>query len=135
MDGRRIPWGSAAELDFAVARRVRDAGQLDDAAAMLRKLGCDYPDDDTVLGELGIVEHELGRYEDALGFLRRAQALDPSYEPWSVALFHTLCAVDRLHDALVEAKRFMQAYPPAPGYVRLVGELHERLRGEGLLHD
>ncbi len=61
----------------ALARRSRDAGRLEDAAAAYQRAIASSPDSGFLYRELAAVEQRLGKPDAALEHTRRAAALDP----------------------------------------------------------
>src|SRR6185437_1753845 len=63
--------------DFDEIARLHRAGDLDRAEAGYRRLLGDSPDHADSLHLLGVLEHQRGRHEVAVGSIARAIVLDP----------------------------------------------------------
>ncbi|HEY1935095.1 MAG TPA: sulfotransferase [Acetobacteraceae bacterium] len=85
--------------DLRAAAGHHEAGRLDQAAALYRRILADHPENADVLHLLGRVAHAQGRTGDAIEHLRRAAVLRPN-----AALFHS-----GLADSLRTAARLPEA--------------------------
>ena len=63
----------------------REAGRPEDGAEVLAEGLRRYPDDATILYDLGCYESLAGRLDEALAHVRRALALDESLRPLAAA--------------------------------------------------
>jgi len=115
--------------EFDEALRLRDAGKMAEAEAILSRLAERRPDVAAVHGMLGHVEEELGRINDAAVSYRRATELSPASELASISLFHALYELGDLDGAFDEMRRF-RCRGPSPEYDQLIGDLKLNLPDE-----
>jgi len=120
----------ALERDFEKATRLRDAGKLSEAAAVLVSLADRYPEDAPVHGMLGHVYDGLGKTREAAASFRRATDLAPRSELASISLFHALYELGDLDAAFAEMRRFKRTQRPSPEYDLLINDLKEELPPE-----
>jgi len=96
------PEAPAIEDEAAAQRRyeqLREAGQWDEAAALLEAMLGRRPDDPVLLSELSVVERKRKRSEAALALARRAAASDAHFLPALLALGAALSDFDRTDEA------------------------------------
>lgn len=99
----------AAKFDRAL--RLRDAGNLDGAVALLREVVAADSIDQRLhahaLVQLGNVLGKLGRHDEAVAPFRAATETAPRMELASLALFHALDRLGERTEALCEAFRLL----------------------------
>ena len=110
------------KLEFDEALRLRDAGRMAEAEAILCRLARQRPDVAAIYGVLGDVQEEQGKMPEAAASYRRATELSPASELASISLFHALRSLGDLDGALDEMRRF-RIRRPSPEYDRLIREL------------
>jgi predicted Zn-dependent protease len=91
---------------FDEALRLRDAGQVNEALSILRRLADQRPDLANVVGMLAGLEYQTGDYESAARNARNAVKLAPRSELASVILFHSLYRLQSVDEAFAEVERF-----------------------------
>ena len=119
----------AAAALFEAATQLRDAGRHAEARSLaLQAIGALLP---SQVQARGVIEREIGfnytlegRPEAALGWYQRARETLPTSTLSSMATYHCLFQLGRLHEALDEALRFC-ALRAAPAYRQLFE--HERI--------
>jgi predicted Zn-dependent protease len=111
------------EAEFNEALRLRDAGSVAEAEAILLRLAQLRPDAGVVFGMLGHVQEQLGRSAEAAKSYRRATNLSPRSELASVSLFHVLYEQGDLEGAFDEMRRFRRRRRSSPEYDRLISDL------------
>lgn len=102
--------------EFEDAARLHRAGDLDGAEVGYRRALASSPDHADSLHLLGVLEHQRGRHEPALGSILRAIALAPGRADYRNNLGVVLRALGRLEEAAGahrEALRLAPAYPDA----------------------
>jgi predicted Zn-dependent protease len=109
--------------DFEEALRLRDAGTMAEAEAILSRLARQRPDVAAVFGVLGDVQEEQGKMVEAEASYRRATELSPTSELSSISLFHALYALGNRDGAFEEMRRFRTRRPSSPEYDQLIRDL------------
>jgi tetratricopeptide (TPR) repeat protein len=92
--------------DLRTAAEHHQAGRLDQAAALYRRILADHPDNAEALHLLGCVAHAQGRLGDAIEHLRHAAVLRPDSAPFHSGLADALRTDGRLPEA---ARHYEQA--------------------------
>jgi predicted Zn-dependent protease len=99
------------------------AGSLDFALEILLRLADEQPSYPTLHGLLGAVYRSKGDHKSAVGSFRRAVQLSPRKELPSLGLFHSLYALGRKNEAVIEMKRFLSV-SKSEEYNRLIVEMN-----------
>jgi tetratricopeptide (TPR) repeat protein len=68
------------ETDFQKAEYMIKGEQYDEAIVLLQRVVNQYPNDTDAWNLLGFATRKLGRNEEALGYYRKALALDPKHK-------------------------------------------------------
>lgn len=108
--------------DFDEALRVQESGDLVRARLLLWELHERAPESVVILLTLARVCWELGRFDEALEFFRRATVLAPECEAASLGVFHMLWKLDRIDDAFDEMRRYLRDYD-SENYTTLLAAL------------
>jgi len=131
--GRQVePAPAMRPIDEAHA--LREAGNLDAAAAKYGEALQANPSDVRTLYWLGVVELARGRTPSGIDLLRRANALDPADAPVARALVAHFMEVGHLREARRVIDAWLRADPgntDAHEMLRMVDEL-ERARADGM---
>lgn len=99
---------SLDQSQFEDALQLRDKGERADARQALERLLTERPNSAALLAVLGDVCWDLGDLPNAVIHFRKATTLSPASETASLGLFHTLWEAGQRHEALAEARRFLQ---------------------------
>jgi protein O-GlcNAc transferase len=108
-----MPDPSSDQL-FELAMAKHEAGSLEEAEELYRRILRDNPDDADALQLLGVLDYQLGNLEASEHSLRRAAKLQP--EAWD-CYYHlgVVCAAARKHaDAIASLQTANKLYPDAP---------------------
>lgn len=105
---------------FAAATAAHQAGKIEDARDLYRRilaLSRLYPD---VLHQLGLIEHQSGTHESAADLMREAIALDPKQPPYHSNLAAALIETGDFAGAAAAAQRAIALLPTyAPAFANL----------------
>ena len=101
----------ASFASFASAVALFHRRELVRAAEHCNAILVNAPDRADVLGLLGAVEGERGRFEEAVACLQRAVALQPGHAGALINLCIALCLSARDEEALVAADRVLEVKP------------------------
>ncbi|QEX21240.1 hypothetical protein FRZ61_11630 [Hypericibacter adhaerens] len=95
---------STSEIEAAHRRfqQLRDAGKLDEAAALLEDWLRRHPDNAGLLAELSVIERKRRHVEASLAHARHAAAIAPDFAPAQLALGAALSDIDEV-DAAADA--------------------------------
>ena len=108
--------------EFDAAIKLHRAHKSRQAAKALEQLAADHPSSAPVAGMLGGVYFDLGDFQQAARWFKRATKLSPKSELASVGLFHSLWELDRTADAVAEMRRFLRG-SDSPEYTKLLRDL------------
>lgn len=114
-----------ADMDRALA--LHRAGQLDEAAALYRRILKSAPDQADALQLLGAVEGQQGRHESAVELLRRAVAHDGGNAAAHNNLGSALAQLQRHDEALACFERSLLLKPDNPKALRNRGNALRKL--------
>lgn len=115
--------------DFEEALRLRDAGKMVEAEAILSLLAHQRPEVAAVHGMLGDVLSRQGKTREAAASFRRATDLSPGSELASISLFHALYELGDIGAAFEEMRRFRRRGQSAE-YDQLIRDLKIELPSE-----
>src|SRR5262249_51068380 len=82
------------------------------------------PDSPTALFNMGMVTNNLGRAEEALAYMRRAQVAEPLSPNFRVAVAGCLAAVGRFEEALAAFEATLEMQPDFVVALALMGVTH-----------
>jgi predicted Zn-dependent protease len=112
--------GLRENLDRAI--RLKRAGKVRAAVALMESLARDYPKSAAVAGCLGGAYFDLDQPTKAAKYFRRATKLSPRSELASLGLFHSLWSVDAVDAAFAEMRRFLKR-ADSQEYAKLLRDL------------
>jgi len=96
-------------------------GDNSEAVILMKLLLSDQPDDTAILYNLGMACSDMGKLDDALGYLRRLMDLEPAHVNGRVALGVALLRHGDDEAASVELERAVEADPTNPWARRNLG--------------
>jgi len=117
---------------MAIAIQCQKNDQLDEAEALLRKVLEVVPDSADALHFSGVLAHQQGRSQDALGLIARSLAVEPNQADWHSNLGVVLQSVGRLSEAVDAYRRAIGLNPQHANAHNNLGVL---LRAQGHLED
>jgi tetratricopeptide (TPR) repeat protein len=113
--------GYAADLARAMASI--DSGKLTEAVKQLETLLKHYPEDNTVLNNLGTVYLKLGKLNEARRILTKGISASPSYAPLQLTMAYVSQAQGKLDLAIAYAKKAIALQPAMSPAHSLAGQL------------
>jgi Flp pilus assembly protein TadD len=100
-----------ADEAYDVAIKLKDAGQLDEAAAKLQEILASEPNHVLTHSALAVVLQRLGKFDEAVEHARRVTELEPN-DPFSYTQLSVICQrcgkIPEAEDAMARS-RMMQA--------------------------
>ena len=115
--------------------RHHEAGRLDEAEAVYRRLLADDPDHAAALHLLGVIAFQRGRADEAVGMISRAVALDPAVAPYHCNLGNALRALGRIGEAIAAFETALRLRPEAAEiHSNLGNALRDAGRAETAIH-
>jgi len=104
---------SVQQLQIAAMGHLQ-AGRLTEADAACRELLSRTPDDGNALQMLGIISHQMGHVDAAIGFLQRAVAINPQAAGHQINLGSVLASAGRVSEALDAFAKAVRLRPDLP---------------------
>jgi predicted Zn-dependent protease len=92
---------------FKRAVQLNHARRAPAAIAILRSLLKTRPNDPAILGYLAGIHYRSGRFDESSKLFRRVTKLSPNSELAARGLAHSLIALGKRKDAVVELRRFL----------------------------
>jgi protein O-GlcNAc transferase len=121
-----------SSLSLAVALQHHLDGQLQAAEQMYRHILAAEPDHAQALHFLGVLESQLGRYDDAVGHIRRAIKINGAEAAFHCNLGNALSSQGKPDEAI---SCFRQAIELNPGLVEAHTNLGNALKDRGQLEE
>jgi predicted TPR repeat methyltransferase len=112
--------------------RCQQHGQLDEAAALYRKVLEANPEHADALHYSGVLAHQRGRLEEGLALVRRSLDIVPSQADWHSNLGRMLQDSGQLEEAIAAYRRALEL---EPGHANALNNLGALLKVQGLVAD
>lgn len=94
------------ERVFNQGLRLRDEGQLEEAAQIFKEIASRHPRVAAPLGVLGGIYNELGRFTEAAKFYREAVRINPKSELGNIGLSNALWSMDKKDEAIAVLREY-----------------------------
>jgi len=130
--GRRPMPSPPIHQTMQTAARHHQAGRLDQAEALYRRVLLEHPSQPEALHLLGIILSQRGQHEAALELLRKAVAIHPRSADFQSNLGIVLANLGRTQEAL---EAFEQALRLRPGHAQAQSNLGGALRAAGRMDE